>query len=109
MKEFEVKELINYVMKLTSHQATLHNVEIVVENNAAQAKLYGDMNELIQVFVNVMKNSVDAMQDGGKMKIRTKIVGKKIHIEVIDTGVGIPKERLEKIGEPFSDKGCYKF
>lgn len=101
MKEFEVKELINYVMKLTSHQATLHNVEIVVENNAAQAKLYGDMNELIQVFVNVMKNSVDAMQDGGKMKIRTKIVGKKIHIEVIDTGVGIPKERLEKIGEPF--------
>lgn len=101
LKEFELKELIDYVIKLTSHEATLYNVKVIVENDAEHAVLYGDMNELIQVFVNVIKNSIDAMPDGGRTKIRTKLVGDHVQIEVIDTGVGIPKERLEKIGEPF--------
>ncbi|WP_077617627.1 ATP-binding protein [Bacillus sinesaloumensis] len=101
LKEFEVNELIEYVIKLTSHEATLHNVELIVENHAAKSILYGDMNELIQVFVNVIKNSIDAMPDGGKAKIRTRVVKDKVQIEAIDLGVGIPKERLEKIGEPF--------
>ncbi|MEH7388558.1 ATP-binding protein, partial [Bacillus sp. JJ1521] len=100
-KEFKVRELIDYVIKLTSHEAILHNVEVLVENHAAEANLYGDKNELIQVFVNVLKNSIDAMPDGGKTRIRTDVEVDKVKIEVIDTGVGIPKERLEKIGEPF--------
>lgn len=101
LKEFKVRELIDYVIKLTSHEAILYNVEVMVENHAAEATLYGDKNELIQVFVNVIKNSIDAMPNGGKTRIRTDIAGDKVKIEVIDTGVGIPKERLEKIGEPF--------
>ncbi|MCC3357672.1 ATP-binding protein [Bacillus sp. REN16] len=101
LKEFKVKELIDYVIKLTSHEAILHNVEVMVENHAAEAILYGDKNELIQVFVNVIKNSIDAMPNGGKTRIRTVVADDKIKIEIIDTGVGIPKERLEKIGEPF--------
>lgn len=101
LKEFEVKELIDYVIKLTSHEATLYNVEVIVDNHAAHAVLYGDINELIQVLVNVIKNSIDAMPDGGKTKVRTNVAGDIVKIEVIDTGVGIPKERLEKIGEPF--------
>ncbi|MEH7234936.1 ATP-binding protein [Bacillus sp. JJ1562] len=101
LKEFLVKELIDYVIKLTSHEAILYNVEVIVENHAAEAILYGDKNELIQVFVNVIKNSMDAMPNGGKTKIRTDVAGDKVKIEVIDTGIGIPKERLRKIGEPF--------
>ncbi|WP_449539820.1 ATP-binding protein [Ferdinandcohnia sp. Marseille-Q9671] len=101
MKEFEVGELIDYVIKLTSHEAILHNVEVTVENDAKHSILYGDINELIQVLVNVIKNSIDAMPDGGQTKIRTHMKHDTIYIEVIDTGVGIPEERLEKIGEPF--------
>ncbi|RFB19259.1 PAS domain S-box protein [Bacillus sp. HNG] len=101
LKEFKVSDLIDYLIKLTSHEAILHNVEVRVENLAAEALLYGDKNELIQVFVNVIKNSIDAMPTGGKIRIRTWVNNDKVKIEVIDTGVGIPKERLEKIGEPF--------
>ncbi|MEH7222360.1 ATP-binding protein [Bacillus sp. JJ1566] len=101
LKEFKVSELIDYVIKLTSHEAILNNVEVIVEDHAAETILYGDKNELIQVFVNVIKNSIDAMPDGGKTRIRTKVADDKIKIEVIDNGVGIPKERLQKIGEPF--------
>ncbi|MEH7382322.1 ATP-binding protein [Bacillus sp. JJ1533] len=101
LKEFKVSDLIDYVIQLTSHEAILHNVEVLVENDAGEAILYGDKNELIQVFVNVMKNSIDAMPAGGKIRIRTKVNNDKVNIEVIDTGVGIPKERLKKIGEPF--------
>ncbi|MFS0823814.1 ATP-binding protein [Bacillus sp. 1P02SD] len=101
LKEFKVSDLIDYLIKLTSHEAILHNVEVRVESQAAGAILYGDKNELIQVFVNVIKNSIDAMPTGGKIRIRTKVDNDKVKIEVIDTGVGIPEERLEKIGEPF--------
>ncbi len=101
LKEFKVGELIDYVIKLTSHEAILYNVEVMVENHAAEAILYGDKNELIQVFVNVIKNSIDAMPNGGQTRIRTDVADDRVIIEVIDTGVGIPKERLEKIGEPF--------
>ncbi|MDR4886700.1 ATP-binding protein [Fredinandcohnia sp. QZ13] len=101
LKEFKVNDIIDYLIKLTSHEAILHNVEVRVENQVAEAILYGDKNELIQVFVNVIKNSIDAMPTGGKIRIRTWVNNDKVKIEVIDTGVGIPKERLEKIGEPF--------
>ncbi|MFT4415232.1 ATP-binding protein [Fredinandcohnia humi] len=101
LKNFKVKELIDYVITLTSHEAVLHNVEVEVENTAKDSTLYGDINELIQVLVNVVKNSIDAMPEGGKVRIKTREINNKVQIKVLDTGVGIPEERLEKIGEPF--------
>lgn len=101
LKKFKVKELVDYVIKLTSHEAILHNVEVDVENNVQKSLLYGDFNELIQVLVNVVKNSIDAMPDGGKVRIRTREIEDKIQIKITDIGVGIPEERLEKLGEPF--------
>ncbi|MGG3162707.1 ATP-binding protein [Geobacillus stearothermophilus] len=48
-----------------------------------------------------MKNSIEAMPDGGTIHLRVWKENQTIHITISDTGIGISKERLQKIGEPF--------
>jgi signal transduction histidine kinase len=75
------------------------------------AKIYGrdlppislDKDEIQEVFVALILNSVDAMAKKGVITIRTKISSVRGFIEVVfsDTGTGIQRDHLERIGEPF--------
>ncbi|MDF1877619.1 PAS domain S-box protein [Sulfurimonas sp. SAG-AH-194-L11] len=67
-------------------------------------------NELIQVLVNLILNAKDAIKEAnstnGKIIIRVTKDGEKLLIEVCDNGIGIPKELLNTLGEPYvSSKG----
>ncbi|MCA1029747.1 PAS domain-containing protein [Bacillus timonensis] len=102
MTAFQLEEVISYAIKLTSHEATLHDVHVDVSNKHHHVSIWGDKNQLIQVFINVIKNAIDAMPSGGKLSIIVeKVQGDKVSIKLIDNGQGIPADRLEKIGEPF--------
>jgi two-component system sporulation sensor kinase A len=100
-KPFLLSDGMNYVVQLMSHEATLNNVAVSVENAIPHAFVYGDKNQLIQVFINIMKNAIEAMPKGGTIDLRIWEEDENINITIADTGVGISKERLEKIGEPF--------
>ena len=63
--------------------------------------IYGDYNRLSQVFINVIKNSIEAIEKKGKIDIVSKITENKLEISIIDNGVGISKEFISKIKEPF--------
>jgi two-component system sporulation sensor kinase A len=100
-KPFLLSDGMNYVVQLMSHEATLNNVAVSVENAIPHAFVYGDKNQLIQVFINIMKNAIEAMPKGGTIDLRIWEEDENINITIADTGVGISKERLGKIGEPF--------
>jgi len=57
--------------------------------------------ELAQVFINLVRNACDAMNGKGVLSIRTRLDGDSIHIEVEDTGPGIPEDILDRIFFPF--------
>ncbi|MFH1361112.1 MAG: ATP-binding protein [bacterium] len=65
----------------------------------------GDKQDLRTVFINLIKNAVEAMPEGGELKIKTyteKESDKElVCVEISDTGAGIPEENREKIFEPF--------
>ncbi|MDD2518954.1 MAG: HAMP domain-containing sensor histidine kinase [Bacilli bacterium] len=65
--------------------------------------IHGDYNRLIQVFINIIKNAIEAMEskEEGKLSVYTKITNKFVHVYIKDNGVGFTKEQLEKLGEPF--------
>ncbi|MEW6347704.1 MAG: PAS domain S-box protein [Thermodesulfobacteriota bacterium] len=61
----------------------------------------GQEDELFEVLLNLVKNSVEALSHGGEVRISTAIEGRQVRLKVQDTGMGIPKDHLRKVFEPF--------
>ncbi|HSD47590.1 MAG TPA: ATP-binding protein [Pyrinomonadaceae bacterium] len=81
----------------------LRKKDITVTRDYAESlpliKAYG--SELNQVWTNLIVNAVDAMSEGGKLKVRTKREPTDILVEIRDNGVGIPATARSRIFEPF--------
>ena len=61
----------------------------------------GNASELREVFVNLIVNAVDAMPEGGSMKICCKKTGERVHLRFADSGTGMKEEVRERVFEPF--------
>ncbi|GMB08022.1 cache domain-containing protein [Thermolongibacillus altinsuensis] len=96
-----VSEMLQHVMKLLEGQALLHHVTVQCSVDEQLPPLYCDENQLKQVFINIIKNAIEAMPNGGMLRIEAKRRLDSILICFTDEGCGIPKERLSTLGEPF--------
>src|SRR5699024_5593065 len=100
-KELEsLSEMIEDVVTLLRPQAKLKNIEIKLDQKISQ-DVSCDRSQIKQVFINIVKNAIEAMDDSGSIKIKTHLREKEILIDVIDEGPGIPEEVIHKLGEPF--------
>ncbi|URM31051.1 PAS domain S-box protein [Cytobacillus firmus] len=115
----DLTKLISEVILLSNTQSILNNVEIKVENKVNAPMIHCERNQLKQVFLNIIKNAIEAMPDGGQLTIKVmKKTGNTISVQFIDQGVGISEDRIPSLGEPFyttKEKGtglglmiCYK-
>ncbi|MGE6257786.1 ATP-binding protein [Heyndrickxia sporothermodurans] len=93
-------DILRYVMNIMEPEALLRGVELEF-STAEHCQIEGDRNGLIQVFINLFKNAMDAMPEGGIINITSKVKGNKACVSITDQGIGIPPERLKKLGEPF--------
>ena len=76
------------------------NVQLIdLTQDAPKIKI--DADRMKRVFINIIKNAIDAMPDGGKLTITSEKAKGKVKIAFEDTGVGIPRENLKKLFEPF--------
>jgi two-component system, sporulation sensor kinase A len=100
-RQKNVSDLLKDVMTLLESQAILNNVKMISEFEPNLPLLYCDENQLKQVFINIIKNAIEAMPNGGKVKIQAKKKENNLVIRFIDQGSGIPKDRIAKLGEPF--------
>ena len=95
---------INQIIKksLTMAKFSVKFLDTDVKLNLAEVpELHANPGELQQVFINLFTNAIDAMEGRGELKIRTCLVNDHIHIEISDTGKGIPAHEISKIFEPF--------
>lgn len=101
-EKVNIKQLLDQVMILMEPQSLLNNIQMVKKNNFTNLWVMGDENQLKQVFINYIKNAIEAMPEGGHLKINGNVNDKNIvTIQIQDEGCGIPETNLEKIGEPF--------
>ena len=79
------------------------NIKLIVEQSQEEILINGDYNRLNQVLLNIIKNSIEAKDENKKsyIKVYTKQINKNIKIYIEDNGVGISKENMKKISEPF--------
>ncbi|MBP1157244.1 MULTISPECIES: PAS domain S-box protein [unclassified Paenibacillus] len=98
----DIHRLLAHVTTLIESQAVMNSIEIDKECEQGLPFIDGDENQLKQVFINLMKNAIEAMPSGGKLTVRANKKGEnRIVVRVIDQGTGIPADQLERIGHPF--------
>ncbi|MGE7184274.1 PAS domain S-box protein [Peribacillus sp. NPDC006672] len=93
--------IIQNVLSLTEFDARKKKVTLVWDCFHEKILVQCDENRLKQVILNFIKNGMEAMPDGGVIKVITKLKEDKVHISITDTGIGMPPEQLKRLGEPF--------
>ncbi len=100
MKEIFLNELFKEVALITNKYLGKQNVNLKLHVDE-DANIIGDKEKLKQVFINIIFNGVQSMDNGGTITINTEIIDNGVSISFIDTGMGIKKEDLGKIFNPF--------
>jgi len=100
-KKVDINALLVEIVRLVEKQALKQRVEIVKSFEDLSQTL-ADPEQLTQAFLNLILNAIQSMPDGGQIEIRTRFMGTdRIVVEIIDNGMGIPKEKRLKIFDPF--------
>ncbi|GAB6179668.1 hypothetical protein JCM14036_09870 [Desulfotomaculum defluvii] len=104
MELLSIEEVIDRATAATSSLFEKNNLELIkdVENDLPQ--IMGDKDRLIQTVINLISNAVK-FTDIGSVTCRVKRLDKQLVISVIDTGIGIAPEDLEKVFEKFKQVG----
>ncbi|NWQ42076.1 PAS domain S-box protein [Bacillus sp. EB106-08-02-XG196] len=101
LEEKNVVPVIKNVVSLLEFEARKKHVKLTFDCPHAIIQIDCDENRLKQVFLNFIKNGIEAMPNGGELHVKTMIHDNNVQISIQDTGVGIPKEKLKQLGEPF--------
>lgn len=97
----QVNEVIENSTRLIQYDKQAQGIVIVKELSDSLPDITVDLNQLSQVFINLILNAVDAMPDGGRLLLKSYVEDNNIVIEFNDTGIGIPKKNLFIIFDPF--------
>ncbi|MBM4087580.1 MAG: PAS domain S-box protein [Planctomycetes bacterium] len=102
-KPLDVNEVIARVLSLVEHILKVRRTEVALSLAERLPPVLGNDGELQQVVLNLLKNAMDAMPKGGKIRIRTSLdaAAKQVEVVVHDSGAGIPPEHLSRIFQPF--------
>ena len=100
-RKHEIQQLLEHIVMLGETHAIMYNVEIKTQYEKNIPPVPCEENQLKQVFLNLLKNAIEAMPTGGKVTVTAKMDGSMLLVAFADEGCGIPEDRLGKLGEPF--------
>ncbi|GAE30003.1 ATP-binding protein [Alkalihalobacillus hemicellulosilyticus] len=101
LEKHDLNQILTQVKSILEPQCIIENVQIITDLTNGPVFVKCDENELKQVFINLIKNGIDAMPNGGEITIRSKMEDGDAIVEVIDQGTGISEDKLAKLGQPF--------
>jgi two-component system sensor histidine kinase HydH len=96
-----VGPLLDSIIGLVAHAAENGKIRLHKDVVPADATLNGDGEQLKQVILNLVLNAMQAMPDGGEIRLAARFQQADLLIEVSDQGCGIEPENLDKIFNPF--------
>lgn len=102
-----INDLTDSTVAMLRNQAKFHNIRFNISFDNTIPPVAVDPNQLQQVFINLLINAADAMNERGQITVITRTIAemandkKYIEIEFTDSGPGIPEDHIGKIFEPF--------
>lgn len=97
----DIRQIMNDTIELLHAQAVLQNVQIIKMYAEDMPVMYCEPNQMKQVFINIIKNAIEVLEDGGEVIVSIECKHDYFHIAIRDNGRGMGKEMLARIGEPF--------
>jgi len=103
MRPSDVNRALTRTLFLLESQTLFQNIDIVKDLDASLPPVYGDIQQLNHLFMNIILNAAQAMEGKGKLTIKSRLLpdADRVCIEICDTGPGIPEDILPHIFEPF--------
>lgn len=98
---YRVNEILNETLKMLGLHKQAKRCRIIAELGDSLPETTGVKDQLIQVFLNLGLNALEAMPRGGTLTIRTRCEGNDVVIQFVDTGEGIDNRILDRIFDPF--------
>lgn len=104
---FDLNTLLNDISNIVSHKANEKGIELIFDiDRSVTCKLIGDPLRLFQVLVNLLNNAIKFTDQGSViLRARGQQISRlnlKIQFEVIDTGIGIHQEEIQRLFKPYS-------
>ncbi len=101
LEEMDILGLLQEVYDLVKEDCERKKIETDFTRPGKSVLIKGDKDKLKQVFLNLLKNAIDAMEPGGRLVIENTLSENQAEITITDNGCGIPEESREKIFSPF--------
>jgi len=99
---FQLGKAVETAKRLVENEARLAGVSWDVSLPKDLPEIRGHPHDLQQVFLNLFLNAIQAMSEGGELRVEADVVeGGWVRVRVTDTGPGIPQEHLSQIFDPF--------
>ncbi len=98
----DLNDIVKEVMGFLEKEILFRNIRLELNLAEGLPKIESDKGQLQQVFLNIINNAVDAIEEGGLIEVSTRVKDKNtVLVSIRDTGSGIPKDKLKSIFEPF--------
>jgi len=101
LAETSLTDVLAEVLKFQKSEFADRGVAVEAETPASLPTVMADRNQLKQVFFNITKNAMEAMQPGGKLKIKSRADDDSVYLLFGDSGSGIRHEDLVKLFQPY--------
>ena len=98
----DLNDTIKEVMEFFEKEILYRNIRLELNLRKDLPKIESDKGQLQQIFLNIINNAIDAVEEGGLIEVSTKIKdANNVQVSIRDTGHGIPKDKIKHIFEPF--------
>jgi len=100
IKEIDVIDILRSTILMVK-QTTKKGIEIIENYPDKEIKIVGDNDKVKQVFLNILINALDAVEDSGKIQVKVEEEDDIVKVSIKDNGCGIKEENLNKVFDPF--------
>jgi cell cycle sensor histidine kinase DivJ len=98
---FELEDIVSSSLRFVRLAAERSGVELKSEIARETTQIFADRRAVKQILVNLLSNGIKFTPRGGEVRIITRLAEKGVEIKVLDTGIGISRADLERLGKPF--------
>ncbi len=98
----DINDAVQEVIGFLDKEIMYRNIVLKLDLDKNLPKVITDKSQIQQVFLNILNNAIDAVKEGGNINVSSYSKDNKyVRISIKDDGIGIPKENLKHIFEPF--------